>query len=203
MKQTIVPLGYVLLTVILLNSCLPAFVLPNSMKGFDVYKHKVKDSAATTVLKMDGLYISETGSAFAFFYKNGKVKLVYSLFQTKSTMQRPEEAIQYTRKYIGHERKDHWGEYEIRGEKIKIQYFNRNLQEIPKRWVLEAQGKVVNDSTIDIYFHYSMKGISKLEQYDPPCRLHFYPLDIKADSTKVWYNKKGWYRHSVNKSRID
>ena len=190
-----------LLTAILLNACLPAFVLPNSRKGFDIYKHKIKDSTATSELKMHGLYISEKGSAIAFFYRNGKVKLIYSLFQTEKMMFSPEEAIQYTRKYIGYRQKENWGEYWIEDNKIRIQYFNYNLQEIPKRRVFEAEGKVVDDSTIDIYFLYSMKDLSKVEQCGP-CRLHFYPLDIKADSIKAWYDKKEWYKRSVNKDRV-
>ncbi len=150
---------------------------------------------------MNGLYISDNGKAAFFLYKNGKIKIhspLFSLYEKKFWVT-PDKVIQEMQDALYFNSKEWWGDYVVMNNEIKFQWFNRHNQEICKRWVFGGRGKIVNDSTIEIYLDYSTRGDD--ESPNVQCLLHFYPVAIKPDSTKAWFNNKKWYKTKLHESR--
>ncbi len=96
--------------------------------------------------------------------------------------------------------KEWWGDYVIANNTITIQDFNRTNQELYKRKVFVAQGKAINDSTIDVNLDYCPKG-NLVFMKGGSTILRFYPLSPKPDSTKAWFNNKKWYKTNLHSSR--
>lgn len=95
-----------------------------------------------------------------------------------------------------------WGDFQISGDQFIMQDFNPRhwaREAFCKRWVYEVRGKVLNDSTIEIYLEHAIGPKDTL--FDRKCVMHFYPLDSKPDSTKAWFNNKKWYREKLHESR--
>jgi hypothetical protein len=191
-----------LVTITLLSSCIPTALLPNCRKGFDAYSLPITDANSTSSLKTNGLYISDNGKAAFYLYKNGKVKILgpsFSLVDKKFWVG-PNKVIRERENMLYANSKEWWGDYVIAYNTITIQWFNRTNQELYKREVFVAQGKVINDSTIDINLDYCPKG-NLVFMKGGSCILRFYSLSPKPDSTKAWFNNKKWYKTKLHSSR--
>lgn len=191
-----------LVTVIYFSSCIPAVLLPNCRKGFDAYTLPITDAKSTSSLKTNGLYISDNGKAAFYLYKNGKVKILVPSFNStdKKYWVSPNYVISERENMLYAYSKEWWGDYVIANNTITIQWFNRHYQEICKRRTFVAQGKIINDSTIDINLDYRVK-VKRIYMEGGSCILRFYPLSPKPDSTKAWFNNKKWYKTKLHTSR--
>ncbi len=98
-------------------------------------------------------------------------------------------------------RKENWGDYAVKENEIILQNFNRNNEEVCKRSVFEEKGRILNDSTIEIYSEYSYWWKDKSPTLYAPCVLNFYKTDTKPDSTIAWFVNKNWYKNELNTSR--
>ena len=68
-----------------------------------------------------------------------------------------------------------------------------------RRWVFERKGKLLNDTTVEVYSDYSYWGGDSL--LHTPCVLNYYHTNIKPDSTNAWFEKKRWYKKGLHESR--
>lgn len=175
----------------------------NCTKHFTAYKEPVINSNEKILLRTDGIYISDNGSASFFLYNNGKVKIYSPFFDTLRTelWKTPQKIIAEMQDDWEFKQKERWGDYSIKGNEIIIQRFNRNNEEICKRTVFEEKGRILNDSTIEIYSEYSYWWRGKLPALYTPCVLNFYKTDAKPDSTIAWFENKSWYKNELDGSR--
>jgi len=182
-------------------SCLPAFILANHKKQFDIYRHPVQNGKNVPGLRLDGIYVADSEQACFYLYQNGKIMLPMSLFRFSAKRVPPSASwmLLEAQRQAGYEPDEHWGEYELKDSTISIQYFNYNTQEICKRWVFELKGHVRNDSTIEIFYDHNTR--SGNDDTSVHSTLHFRQLSVKPDSTRAWYNNKKWYMQMQDKSR--
>jgi hypothetical protein len=122
-----------------------------------LYKEPIINSNEKILLKTDGIYISKNGWAAFFLYNNGKVKIHRPFFDTipEDRWRSPQKILKEMQDDWEFKEKERWGDYSIRGNEIIIQRFNRNNEEICKRSVFEEKGRILNDTTIEIYSEYS------------------------------------------------
>lgn len=175
----------------------------NCTKYFNVYKAPVINNSEKILLRTNGIYISENGGASFFLYNNGKVKIFSPFFDTLRTdlWKTPNKIISEMQNDWEYKQKERWGDYSIKGNEIVIQRFNRNNEELCKRSVFEEKGRILNDSTIEIYSEYSYWWKDKLPTLYTPCILNFYKTDTKPDSTIAWFVNKKWYKNELNVDR--
>ena len=172
-------------------------------KNFTTYKEPILHNNEKILLRTDGIYISENGRASFFLFNNGKVKIHSPFFDTLQgeLWTPPQKVLEEMQDDWEFKQKERWGDYFIKGNEITIQRFNRNNEEVCKRSVFEEKGRILNDSTIEIYSEYSYWWKDKLPALYTPCILNFYKTDIKPDSTIAWFINKNWYKKELNSSR--
>jgi hypothetical protein len=173
----------------------------NCIKPFTIYREPIVNNSV--LLRTDGIYISKNGAASFFLYDNGKVKIFSPFFDTipANLWKSPQKILKEMQDNWEFSQKERWGDYSINGNEIIIQEFNRNNEEVCKRSVFEEKGRILNDSTIEIYSHYSYWWKDKLSSLYTPCILNFYQTDIKPDSTIAWFINKSWYKKELNVNR--
>jgi hypothetical protein len=196
---------FIIASILFFASCIPVMLMPkpNCKKKFDVFEHPISDRNSGK-LKTNGIYISETGNASFFLYNNGKTKLHRGPFQEypQKYMLPIAKVLNEMEKEAYFNSKELWGDYEIKGNNIKVQGFNGYhwaREAVCKRSVFENIGKIVDDSTIEIYSEYSYLG--KDTFFSGSCIMHYYPVTTKPDSTKAWFNGKKWYKEQLHESR--
>lgn len=175
----------------------------NCTKYFTIYKKPVVNNNEGKSLRTDGIYISKNGLASFFLYDNGKVKIHRPFFDTMpvSLWRNPQKILDKMQEDWEFKRKENWGDYTIQGNEIILQNFNLNNQEACKRSVFEEKGRILNDSTIEIYSDYSYWWKDKQPILYIPCVLNFYKTETKPDSTIAWFINKSWYKNGLNESR--
>ncbi len=175
----------------------------NCTKNFITYKEPISHNNEKISLRTDGIYISENGRASFFLYNNGRVKIHSPFFDTlqQELWATPQKVVKEMQNDWEFKQKERWGDYSIKGNEITIQRFNRNNEEVCKRSVFEEKGRILNDSTIEIYSEYSYWWKDKLPALYTPCILKFYKTDIKSDSTIAWFINKNWYKKELDNSR--
>ena len=175
----------------------------NCTKYFTAHKEAIMSSNQKLLLRTDGIYISKNGRAALFLFNNGKVKIYRYFFDTlrMELWVPPKKIIAEMQNDWEYKQKERWGDFFIKGNEIIIQRFNRNNEEICKRSVFEEKGRILNDSTIEIYSEYSYWWKDKHPVLYAPCVLNFYKTDAKPDSTIAWFINKKWYKNELNESR--
>lgn len=175
----------------------------NCIKHFTAYKEPVINNNKKISLRTDGIYISDNGRASFFLYNNGRVKIHSPFFDTipEHLWRTPQRIINEMQDDWEFKRKENWGDYTIKGNEILLQNFNRNNEEICKRSVFEEKGRILNDSTIEIYSDYWYWWKDKHPTLYVPCVLNFYKTHVKPDSTIAWFINKNWYKKELDNSR--
>ncbi|MBK8785200.1 MAG: hypothetical protein IPO01_04040 [Chitinophagaceae bacterium] len=175
----------------------------NCSKYFIAYKEPIINSNQKLSLRTDGIYISKNGRAALFLFNNGKVKVYSPFFDTlrAELWVPPQKVIAEMQNAWEYKQKERWGDFFIKGNEIIIQRFNRNNEEVCKRSVFEEKGRILNDSTIEIYSEYSYWWKDKLPSLSAPCVLNFYKTNTKPDSTIAWFVNKSWYKNELNEKR--
>lgn len=176
-------------------------ILPNCISHFSIYKEPKIDAENEISLQTHGMYISKNGKAAFFLYRNGKIKIHLPNFSSISRefWESPKEVINSMENSLYFNEKEWWGDFAIKNDTIIVQNFNKHNQYICKRWVFEERGRIINDTTIEIYLDYSYFTNDTLSK--TPCVLNFYPTTIKPDSTLAWFNNKKWYKKYLHESR--
>ncbi len=192
------PIIFVLI-IALFVSCIPR---PNCRKAFNLFKRPVVVKGGINVLKTDGIYISETGNAAFFIYKNGKIKGYLGGVESypQEHMQSSETVLQNMESDRDYSSKEFWGDYEIKNNEIRIQTFTVSNEYFYKRFIYEEIGRIVNESTFEIYACYPVIGKDTVLR-GGVCRMKFYPTTVKPDSTKAWFNNRKWYTNNLHKTR--
>jgi len=172
-------------------------VLPNLKKDFNTYRLPVVQDEKEIPIKIDGVYApkKEKGIPF-FFFENGSIQWGAWV---NNFWQNPIKGMEDIRFYEVYSSKEDWGHYTIQFDTILIQVFNRNNQEIFKRWVFEFRGVIQNDTSFLLLSWYSYWGKDQL--LDEPVQYSFYKTKIKPDSSKAWFNKKKWFKKNLHESR--
>lgn len=175
----------------------------NCTKYFTAYKEPIINNNQKLLLRTDGIYISKNGRAALFLFNDGKVKVYSPFFDTMRVelWAPPEKVLAEMQNSWEYKQKERWGDFFIKGNEIIIQRFNRNNEEICKRSVFEEKGRILNDSTIEIYSEYSYWWKDKHPVLYAPCVLNFYKTNAKPDSTIAWFINKNWYKNELNESR--
>ena len=181
--------------ILCLTSC-----LFNLTKDFYVYKLPVVEQEKEIPLKLDGVYLcnQKHGSVF-YLFADGSCKWAgwgaYCCPLTGEPV--PIENIEQGWPFSS--RQAHWGHYAIIGDSIIIQDFTKNNQEIVNHWIIEFKGKILNDTTFELYTWYSYWGKDSLEFGTQI--YNYYPTEIKPDSSDIWFNNKKWFKKGLHESR--
>jgi hypothetical protein len=172
-------------------------------KGFSTFKRPIySQKNQSNSLKINGLYYSETSIYSFYLYSHGLFKtFVSSSKDKKEFVQNPDP----------HKRnsdfdKELWGQYYINNDTLFIQYFYRIYQSVPKRYLVEKIGVILNDSTINMKYEANKEYPKRLDQglikeLQPNQVYRFYPTKSKPDSTTAWFLNKKWYQQGLHPSR--
>ncbi|TCN52473.1 hypothetical protein D0809_00050 [Flavobacterium circumlabens] len=193
-----------MLILLFISSC---GIGPVKWEGFSNYEKPVRFEKSVK-LKTNGVYVVDSVNGYInskecyYLYNNG---LCLPNSQDKNFWKNPKyyldeeynRMVKYQEKYKI--KPDVFGQYSISNDTICFQVFGANNNEFFRRWVIEDKGIIVNDSTIKLFSSYSY--LRKIELLDKPKTLLFYKMEIKPDSTKLFYKNKKWYKKGLHKSR--
>lgn len=183
--------------VVLSIICVSCFVLPNSKKGFDVYKKEITQEANVFKINTNGVYLPVNQIVVPFFFfENGSVEWYgwADDFRLKPTID--SDFNKFHRIYSS---RNFWGHFRIHNDTIIIQAFSRNNQEFFKRYVVEFKGVIKSDTSFVLLSGYNYHD--KRQFIDKPITYQFYPTALKPDSTKAWFNNKRWFKKGLHESR--
>lgn len=198
----------VLLIVIipLVSSC-----VYNKTEDFYVHKFPIIDSDSTIRLKLDGVYIGKTyseksssnlvskGSVF-YLFGDGSAKWAGWRNYCCPGIVSQASIDKIENHYLFTSRSSHWGHYMIKGDSIIIQDFSHCNDSWANHFIIEYKGKLLNDSTFELYSQFSYLDNNFFQQ-DEPIIYNFYSTNSKPDSSNTWFNNRNWFKREVHKSR--
>lgn len=171
----------------------------NCVKPFSTFSKPIEKQSFFK-LRTNGVYVSQSGRGAFFIYKNGKAKIISSLFPIgKEFWNDPKNEIEKIYGDMNYSTKECWGDYTLVEDSILIHFITRHNNEPCKRWVFEETGIVLNDSIIKIETSYSFWGKDTIQ--NEPNIFRFFPTNIKPDSNIFWYKNKSWYIKNLHESR--
>lgn len=170
----------------------------NKISDFYVSKLPLVEPSREIPLKLNGVYISREkyGSVF-YLFKDGSCK--WAGWGTSCCPTEPVKIETIENDWLFTTKKVHWGQYAIIGDSIIIQDFSKNNQEFFNHWIIEHKGRILNDTTFEIFSSYSYLGKDTLSKESKLYR--FYPTAIKPDSSKTWFAGRNWFKKSLHESR--
>lgn len=175
-------------------------LMPNCPRQFNVHEEPITSLAPVMRLRMDGIYVcEETGTAFCI-WPSGLVKEYPVSIPSTGFWANPQETLDRIAVQESYRSKDDWGAYSLQGTALKIQTFNYHQTEFCKRSVFEYTGAVENDTTFvitsKIAYWFADTATTGRFVY------RFYPTDLRPDDSRIWFEKKRWYKRERHADRV-
>lgn len=184
----------------MLTSC---WVLGPSLHGrFNTYREPFVDSSALAFPRFDGIYVCEEANEIFFFQENGFVKNYPNMIAEipkESFWVNTEDIIERVKRYDEFDRRESWGAYTRLDSALRIQHFVAHHYEFIRRSVFEYTGTILSDTafviTSEIAYWFDKTPITGRFVY------RFYPTSFTPDDSRIWFEKRRWYKKGRHPSR--